>query len=245
MKTFTLYRIPILIFIAFSSLIMSSCCGIINCITPKGPVLMEKRTINRPYDAIELKINAKVLLNYGTDKAITLHAAGNLLENITTTVAGGTLIIDQYHCMRVHGSDIIITLSQEHLSGLKILGGGSVHLNDYFENEIMEMEISGSGSITGEVFGNEIYQKISGSGKIDLSGEFYYQKILISGSGNVRNRHLRTKETDVQISGSGNAYVNASRKLNVKISGSGKVFYFGNPSIISTTISGSGNVIPM
>ena len=51
----------------------------------------------------------------------------------------------------------------------------------------------------------------------------------ISGSGSVQNSDLETADTDIHISGSGKASVNATRSLGVNISGSGSVFYRGQP----------------
>ena len=49
------------------------------------------------------------------------------------------------------------------------------------------------------------------------------------------------EEVKISISGSGDARVNAVKKLEVKIAGSGDVGYLGSPEI-SSSVAGSGKV---
>ena len=63
----------------------------------------------------------------------------------------------------------------------------------------------------------------------------------MSGSGEVRAADLRTDDTTVRVSGSGNARVNAAKTLAARTSGSGSVLVSGNPQITSSK-SGSGTV---
>ena len=63
----------------------------------------------------------------------------------------------------------------------------------------------------------------------------------INGSGEVHSFNLLSEATEVEINGSGNAEVFASKQLNVSISGSGDVQYKGSP-VVNQSISGVGHI---
>jgi hypothetical protein len=53
---------------------------------------------------------------------------------------------------------------------------------------------------------------------------------------------LLAENTAVKVSGNGNANVFASVKLDAKVSGSGNIFYSGNPTSPVIQKSGSGTI---
>ena len=65
--------------------------------------------------------------------------------------------------------------------------------------------------------------------------------IKVSGFGKINAFDLVTDNTDIVISGSGEANVNANEELDVKISGFAKVNYKGDPAI-EQSVSGSGKI---
>ena len=50
------------------------------------------------------------------------------------------------------------------------------------------------------------------------------------------------KDYNISISGSGRATINLEGELDVRISGSGNVYYKGNPTGVNSSTSGSGKV---
>ncbi|NLF51193.1 MAG: DUF2807 domain-containing protein, partial [Leptolinea sp.] len=68
------------------------------------------------------------------------------------------------------------------------------------------------------------------------------ETIEISGSGTVNHEDLASKDVKVDVSGSGETFVNTSDTLDIDISGSGDVTYTGI-SKVRQHISGSGDII--
>jgi hypothetical protein len=83
---------------------------------------------------------------------------------------------------------------------------------------------------------------VSGSGDVTVGGTCSSNDIRISGSGKVKARDLKTETSRARISGSGNAYVYASRTADGAISGSGSLYVAGGAQLSSRT-SGSGRVV--
>lgn len=89
-------------------------------------------------------------------------------------------------------------------------------------------------------------EKISYSGsaniRIDSPMEADYLEISLMGSCSLNGFLLSSSYCQVDISGSGEVEISASKGLDVSIDGSGNVYYKGSPSI-KDHISGSGGVI--
>lgn len=107
--------------------------------------------------------------------------------------------------------------------------------------------LSGSGKVN--ISGNFDYQsifdvRISGSGDVVVEDEFVAREVnvTVSGSGDADLSKVHSTSADVKISGSGSVRVDPADRLKVKISGSGNVYYYGNPEIDSS-ISGSGEIV--
>ena len=83
---------------------------------------------------------------------------------------------------------------------------------------------------------------ISGSGTVVLEGKGDDGDIEISGSGTLYAEDFSTHTFQIEISGSGKCEVNVSQTLDADISGSGSVYYKGNPEKVRSNISGSGRV---
>jgi len=75
-----------------------------------------------------------------------------------------------------------------------------------------------------------------------LSGKADDCTINISGSGDYTARDLVTINTAIHVSGSGDASVNASQKIDASVSGSGDIRYTGAATQVSISKHGSGGV---
>ena len=83
--------------------------------------------------------------------------------------------------------------------------------------------------------------KISGFGNAEITGTAKEQDIQIVGSGNYRGKDLESENTNVKITGFGDATVWANDNLDVTITGSGDLEYYGNPKV-TQTMTGFGKV---
>lgn len=223
---------------------MSSCIksDYFPCVRPQGDVT--RRILPLPPNArgIDLRLHGEVIVTKGETPSLTIIAAENIIEQISTQVAGGEIIIKQDCCIKAPRSDIQLMITLPQLSNLAVSGSGMILVEDSFESETLHLAISGSGSIRGSLSGRDLMVGISGSGKTEIDGEFLRQKVAVSGSGEARHRNIRCQQAEVFISGSGNAFVYAAQSMRVVISGSGNTYYTGSPQL-TYTISGSGSVI--
>ena len=129
------------------------------------------------------------------------------------------------------------------LNKLFISGSGDIiSRNTIKDADIIEMKVSGSGDINISADAPSIKATISGSGTITSSGRTKDFAGTITGSGDLKCKNLLSENASVTITGSGTAHVYASVHLVAKVTGSGDIFYSGNPGSPDIRKTGSGTI---
>ena len=232
-------KIVIALPIAVFCMLMSSC----EKINGKGEVISESREVSG-YHSVSLEMSADVELTQGDTWSCRISAQDNIMSKIMTSRDGDALIIKLKKGIRLgHHDPIIIYLTAPSVTNLDVDGSGSITVMNDWSGSSLSASISGSGKISIDQLTTGLFTAdISGSGDISAqSGSVTREDLKISGSGNIDVRQVTGNEVYTNTSGSGETDVNALTMLDVTISGSGDVYYFGNPSI-NTHISGSGNI---
>ena len=207
-----------------------------------GNVLSTDRSVSS-FNGVNSAGFFDVYLSTGADYSLRLEGEENILEYIETYVEGNTLHIrtrDGYNLKTRRDVNIYITAPDYRSVSLR--GSGDINSQDKLRNSSsIELSVAGSGDIDVDLDAPKIRTELSGSGDIELSGDTRDFSASIRGSGDIDAFDLRSENTDISISGSGNANVFASMKLNVEVRGSGNVRYKGGASVTSD-IRGSGDV---
>ena len=133
------------------------------------------------------------------------------------------------------------------IEGLSVSGSGRLFSSGPVECDDVSLRVSGSGDLNlKKLSADRIACGISGSGNIGISGPGADSgEISVSGSGNFNSVDFKLKDLDVSISGSGGCKVFVTNDLKARVSGSGNVYYDGNPSRVDAKSSGSGKVRKM
>lgn len=200
------------------------------------------------FDFIAMNISGKVYLTQGDKNEVIVEADRDDLEKIRTEVRGGRLSISTRNERRWFswGDDldgrVNIYITVKELRGVSVSGSGDVISQNVIKGDDFETSISGSGDIEIELDVRRIESKITGSGNIELKGSAQRARLGISGSGKYFAEELKVDDYEVSISGSGRASINTNGELDVRISGSGSVYYSGDPTGVNTNVSGSGRV---
>lgn len=219
--------------------VMASCEKVIG----DGPVVTETRNISN-FSGVDLRVSGNVYFTQAPEYKVEVHAQQNILGVLETYVANNRLVIRFDNDFRVRRHEnVTVYISAPDLNNLRVSGSGDIMTTGPLTPGSMEMDISGSGSITvNDLETDYLDATISGSGDIKvLRGSADEEKLRISGSGDMDLANILAKYVSTATSGSGDIRVHATDRLNVVISGSGSVYYRGQPSV-NTKISGSGKV---
>ena len=210
------------------------------CLHAKGNVITNIID-NSGFKKINFETEGTVYLKYDSVYSITITASENIIDKIVFETSGDALNIYSKRCLGDQ-SDVVINISSPEINSISISGSGVINTLDSIYSDYMNFQVSGSGSINANAVSNNTTAKISGSGSITLNGISNNLDVDISGSGDVHAFHFFTKTCSVDISGSGNAEVNAIETLGINISGSGNVYYQGSPKL-TINVSGSGSIV--
>ena len=211
-----------------------------DCERGDGPI--QTRILNlSDFHSIDLKIGAEIRLTQGNQQLITVEGQPNILDLLELDVQNGRWNIEYDRCVNTN-DDIKIFITLPQIRNLDVSGSGLIFGENTFEVDEIDLRISGSGDIDLALDANEVDSRISGSGEVRLEGITDDFDFELSGSGDYEAFNLESRAGEVGISGSGNAEVFVSDRLDVEISGSGDVLYKGRP-ILNVDISGSGRVV--
>lgn len=240
--------------------VVSQACQLVDGPCEKGRGGMVRREfVMDDFSGINMAMAGNVTITRGEEVAVELEGQANILDLISAEVEDGLWTIYPRSCVaNVEGFNVYITLPS--LDNVTVTGSGSVTSTSNFEQDISLMlagsgqiqyagtagqaiiALSGSGKIEFEGDFSEVSVSHSGSGTMSLAGSADFLKISSSGSGAVDAFDLVAAAGQVISSGSGSSSVYVSNELEAKVSGSGSIFYKGNP-LIDETDTGSGNIV--
>jgi len=205
-----------------------------------GHVITQKRKMS-PYDKITVVGPYDVQIVPGNATTIQLTADENLLQAIDTYVKSGKLVI------RVHPNfdirkytKLFIEIPADYLSKISLTGSGNIYNQNPFDWNNIKLVLTGSGNMDFQVNNKHTEVSLTGSGSVLLTGQTNILEIAITGSGDIDAKQLMAQSGKVTITGSGDALVRVSERLNIKIFGSGDVYYYGEPRNLKTKSFGSG-----
>lgn len=211
----------------------------IGCRNADGPQVSIEFAIDN-FDGIELNIAADVFISQGSEFKVVAEGPEESVEDLETNVRNGNWIIDTRRCYR-NNEEITIFVTMPNLREVHHAASGDIIAETFFVIDDIDLTNSGSGMIDLALEGDDVDARISGSGDIRIEGTADRIDLFISGSGDWECFDYATRETDVTISGSGDAEVRVDDLLRVQISGSGDVLYKGTPDL-EVSITGSGEV---
>jgi hypothetical protein len=228
-------------------LLVASCAFMVSCneilVKGDGDLVTETRT-EKDFHAIDLSIPGTVEVFRGNTWKIEIQVEESLLPYLETKVRNGRL--DVYFSRPVRDVDnLLLSITAPDLDGFSVSGSADVTAFDTLQGDQLKLDVSGSGSITlKKIDFGTINAEISGSGNLRLQGIADDLVFEVSGSGDLHTLDCPVEKADIEISGAGTARCAVSTLLKGDISGSGEIYYRGNPEV-KVSVSGSGSVKKM
>lgn len=207
-----------------------------------GVIKTENRTAGS-FNSVHVSGNADVYVKQDSVFSISVESDENLMEYILTNIDGNTLEIRPRDRANLKPSrSIKVYVSGPSLRNFEASGACDI----FSENKIMSAEsisiqLSGASDVKMDIMAPSIKVDLSGAGTVTLSGQTKDFKVDGSGSTDIKCFDLLSENTDVELSGAGDAEVYASIKLDVRVSGAADVKYKGSPTV-NQNISGAGSV---
>lgn len=187
-----------------------------------GRIITENRNLSECSGIIISSVGT-VYLTQSDEQSILIEADDNIIDRVITRNLGGSLSISL-----AEGSYSNITLrlyvSLKTITNLSISGAGLVECDE-------------------PITSDNITCYVNGAGKIKLAGKGNNINCLIDGAGNIDAKDFMADTCDVVVNGTGNCTVFVMDNLDASVNGVGSIIYYGNPTKITTSITGLGQII--
>ncbi len=214
----------------------------------KGNGVLTTQTLEiDAFDKVDLRRHADIFITQGPTQTVTIEAEENLMDLITTEVVGGEWKIDFQKTVKEY-LRMTITITVPNISSIKLIdgSGGDVYLQNVIVANKLHVEMSGDGTINGEVnISDSLKTTLEGSGNITLAGTAANHMVNSSGAGGIATHGLVANTGTATVSGAGDVQVNYTGVWNATISGSGNIRYKGTaPATVDTTGTGAVILVP-
>jgi len=200
------------------------------------------------FHAVDVAGSFDVYISQGSTESVKVEAPADIMNRIITEVDGGVLRIYNKHDtfnwgdLWGHHKKIVVYVVARDLNSINLSGSGDAFFKEGISANSLKLDISGSGDMTGRVDAKNLECNITGSGDMKLSGRAESSGVTLVGSGDYTARNLLTVNCAVRVSGSGDAQVNASERIDASVSGSGDVRYTGSAKLVNSRKNGSGDI---
>lgn len=202
--------------------LLSSCVSTFGGTVGSGTAKTETRKVSGFTGVTLSGVGTLNITETGTE-SLTISADDNLLPLLTSTVANNTLTLGVTPGNSIHPTKpIVYTLTVKNLNNVTLSGAGTINAINITTNAL-NVILSGAGSMT-------------------ISGSASSQTAQVSGVGSYSARNFPTDSAHMTISGAGNATITVNRELTAVVSGAGSITYYGSPSQVTKTISGTGSI---
>lgn len=206
-----------------------------------GPATTVERAVAGVH-AVRLATSGNLAIAVGDRESLTIDAGAAVVDDLTSEVVDGTLVLDTRPGTSVTGS-VRYTLTVTGLDRLELDGSGSATGSGVLgPDATLTVAGSGGANLSGLDL-TRLTADLSGSGDVTVTGSAATAAVTVSGSGSFDGAGLAVEQATVDASGSGRVQVQVSGTLTASVSGSGDVVYTGNPATVQRDRSGSGDIV--
>ena len=186
-----------------------------------GVVATETRELP-PFAAVDLAGVNTVTIGIGGAQRVVVRGDEDLIPLVTTEVENGLLVIAESESFETT-EPLSVEIVVPALDAVRLSGTGTVTVDGH-DLALLELSLPGAGTLRG-------------------SGDAQRLVVGLGGTGDVALENLVAEDVVVELAGSGNVHVNASQSLDAAISGTGSIFYTGDPASVTRAITGTGVIV--
>lgn len=193
------------------------------------------------FSEVEIGSSFQVQISRGEQYMVEIIGSNEQFEGLELSQEGKILRIDLDKKRKSLNRAPRIRITMPALESLSLSGTIKADIKG-FNNESMQIDISGAASCALDAQISNLKIDMSGAGNVDLKGSGDLMVLNLSGASNIKAIDYQVKKLMLNMSGAGAAEVYVSEQLDLEVSGVGSVRYGGNPSNITKKLSGMANI---
>ena len=198
-----------------------------------GSVAISQNTVEKAVGEFkELKVYDLIEVELIKSKKNKVIISGKNAEDVVVVNKNGKLKIKMNLEESYDGSNTMVKLYYSSVDILDANEGAVISSKDKIKQFEIELRAQEGGRINVDLKVSTAKIKSVTGGIIETSGKSEKQDISINTGGVYKGKELRTVTTNIAIRAAGEADVNASDLVDIKIRAGGDVFVYGNPERI-------------
>jgi hypothetical protein len=188
----------------------------------------------------------KVSITQGDNESVKIRIDDNVVDYLSVVKNENTLEIsldpDYTYIDVTRQAEIMVP----DLYALSLSGASDGTVEGFdFEHEF-EFDLSGASRVTGDMTLGMTTLNLSGASEITLSEGWGGDLIIMAAGGSVVNlADLISDSGDVTLSGASSATINVTGMLDYNLSGASQLYYYGEPTLGETALSGGSTAEDM
>lgn len=211
--------------------------------TKNDSKVAQSRTLPN-FSRIVLSGIGNLYITQAKEQSLVVKAEACLLPNVQATVKDETLYLDFKKASEYSRAEVNYYLNIKDLTSIQSFSSAVVYIQEGLETEELTLEINNFGEMDVTLSVNKLIARIEGAGKIKAIGRADEQEVYIGGAGEFIGPKLKGRSVAVNITGTGDAKVDAQAELSATILGDGSVGYCDSPAV-AKKVSGKGVVEPL
>lgn len=222
--------------------------GFISAIQAENGIKTEIRDI-RNFHAITVSAGIDLFISMGGKEEVKVVADGEIIDDIETTVRGGTLHVtfkegnwfNIFNWGRTQKPRKVFVQVKE-LKGIHVSSGADVKSENRLRGKHLEMKASSGCDADLEVDYEVIKLETSSGSDVRLKGIAGSFIAHASSGSDINARNLDAVVCDVTVNSGSDATVSAREELTAKASSGGDIRYYGNPQVKEIETSSGGDI---
>jgi hypothetical protein len=195
-----------------------------------------------PFEDIDANGTYNITISQGEESQVNLFIDSNILPLIQTTVTNRRLFIGVQDGQCYNGGPVEMSIVSPDYDAIVL--NGACNLTAYNINtSYLVFTLNGTSGVSSSFDVTSFNLNIEGSGNAQIAGNASEGKLQITGAGSIYGPSAIFDSCYIKVSGSGDVRISVRKFLDVNISGTGNVFYSGDPAEINSVITGTGQLI--
>lgn len=235
-------KISLLFLIITFQIILLSCKGK-DIISSSDNITIESTDINT-FKKISVSNGFKVYLENGNEPKVDIEASDNLHKYIKVKVVKDELQIHIDDKVRFdNSSNVKVFITYDLLNGINVSGGCTVYFENTCSQDNLSIDMSGGSILTADLNCKNFETKVTGGGKLILTGFTEFCNIDLSGGSTSESYDFIIDDLICEISGGGVVSHTVNKTIEIDASGGSALYYKGDAVITKQDLSGGSNVV--
>lgn len=193
-------------------------------------------------DFNELKVYDLIVVTLIQSDENKVVIKGEDTDDVNIVNKNGMLKIKMQADKIFRGEDTYVEVYFKNIDIIDANEGAYIVGNEMITQNTIELRAQEGGRIKVGLELNHTKIKAVTGGIIEASGISKSQEIVLNTGGIFEGRDLKTEDTKIGVTAAGEADINASNKVDVKVTAGGDVYIYGNPKMVNKKTFAGGRV---